>query len=435
MLPKIAIVGRANVGKSSLFNRIIGSRVSITDDMPGITRDRIYSSTKWLGVEFALIDTGGVELGDAPFLEEIKAQVEIAIDEAHVIVFVTDCRNGITSEDEAVARMLYDVEKPIILAVNKVDDQKFLDNLYEFYSLGHGEPIAVSSAHGVGVGDLLDKIIDVIPKDIKEEYDENVVKFSLIGRPNVGKSSLTNKILGEDRVIVSDIAGTTRDSIDSTFVRNGKEYAVIDTAGIRKKGKVYENAEKYSVIRAMNAIERSDVCLIVLNAEQGIIEQDKHIAGYAFDSNKAIVIVVNKWDTIKKETNTQKMWEENIRSHFQFLSFAPIVFTSALDNKNLIKLFDKIDLVVENYNRRIQTSVLNDIIVDATMMNPPKTHNSGIAKFFYASQVAVKPPTFVFFVNDKNYIHFSYKRYLINQIRRVADYEGVPINLVFRRRD
>ena len=435
MLPKVAIVGRANVGKSTLFNRIIGEKLSITDDEPGVTRDRIYAKGTWIGVDFDLIDTGGIELSDAPFLVEIKAQAQIAIEEADVIVFVTDCRNGITSEDMAVAKMLYSSKKPVILAVNKVDDQKFVDMLYEFYALGLGDPIPVSSAHGIGVGDLLDKIVEALPEKKEEDYSEETIRFSLIGRPNVGKSSLVNAILGTERVIVSDIAGTTRDSIDTPFTRDKKDYVVIDTAGIRKRGKIYENAEKYSILRALSAIERSSVVLLVINAAEGIQEQDKHVGGYIKDNGKACCIVVNKWDALTKDEYTMKKWTDEIREHFKYLSFAPICFVSAKDNKRIHTIFPELEKAFFNFQKRLPTSVLNDVVMDSVAMNPPSQFNNGVAKFYYATQVSIEPPTFVIFVNDENYVHFSYARYLENRLRTVFDFEGTPIKIIFRRRD
>lgn len=434
MRGRIAIVGRPNVGKSTLFNRIIGERLSITDDMPGVTRDRIYAKGDWLSREFRLIDTGGIDLVDSPFLEEIKAQAQIAIDEADVIIFVVDCRTGVTDNDIYISRLLQKTKTKVILAVNKVDDKKFTDMLYDFYSLGFGEPIAVSSIHGVGVGNLLDIVIDNLPEKKEKEYPD-AMKFSLVGRPNVGKSSLTNAILGTERVIVSNIPGTTRDSIDTVFIKDGKEYVVIDTAGIRKRGKIYENAEKYSVIRSMDAISRSDVVLLVIDGEQGIIEQDKHASGYVIDESKAIIFVVNKWDAVKKGTNEMEKVKEDIRKEFKFLPYAPITFTSALHNKRIHTLFPEIEKCYENYSKRISTSVLNDVIIDAVAMNPPAEFNHGVAKFFYSSQVAVCPPAFTVFVNDPSYVHFSYMRYIENQIRKNFDFEGTPIKILLRKRD
>lgn len=434
MLPKVAIVGRPNVGKSSLFNRILGERLSITDDKPGVTRDRIYAKCEWLLKGFYLIDTGGIEIKDAPFSIEIKAQVDIATEEADVIIFVVDCRSSVTADDNYIAKMLYKTNKPVVLAVNKVDDQKFKDNLYDFYSLGFGEPIAISSLHGVGVGNLLDEVIKHFNPLVDSKEDEGI-KFSLVGRPNVGKSSLTNALLKENRVIVSPIAGTTRDAIDSTFTYNDQKYIVIDTAGLKKRGKIYENLDKYSAIRSIDAIIRSDVVLLVLDASTGIIDQDTHIGEYIEEYNKPCIIVVNKWDLVKKETNTMKEFEDEIRKEFKYLDYAPIVFLSALANKRIDTLFPAINLAYEANRKRIATSILNDVITDAVAMNPPSIFNGGKAKFFYCSQVGVEPPTFSFFVNDENFIHFSYRRYLENQIRKNFDFFGTPIKFEFKRRD
>ncbi len=434
MLPKVAIVGRPNVGKSTLFNRIIGTRLSITDDQPGVTRDRIYSKASWMMKEFFLIDTGGIELSDAPFLTEIKAQAEIAMDEADVIIFVVDCRSGVTDDDTYIAKLLYKTKKPVILAVNKVDDQKFKDNIYEFYALGFGEPIPTSSSHGVGVGNLLDKVIEKIPQNTKEEKDD-AIKFCLIGRPNVGKSSLVNTLLNDNRVIVSPIEGTTRDTIDTKFKSNGKEYVVIDTAGLRKRGKIYENIEKYSVIRSVDAIGRSDVVLLVLDASTGIIDQDTHVGQYIEEFRRPCIIVVNKWDLVDKDSKTMKKWEDDIRSTYKYLDYAPIVFLSALENKRVHTLFPAIDLAYEAYHRRIATSVINDVIQDSALMFPPSEFNGGKIKIYYASQVGVEPPTFAIFVNEPKYLHFSYYRYLENQIRKNFDFYATPIKLEFRKRD
>lgn len=435
MLPTVAIVGRPNVGKSTLFNRIIGSRLSITDDQPGITRDRIYAKTEWLTRQFNIIDTGGIDFDDTPFIHEIKSQAEIAIEEADLIVFVCDIRTGVTDEDLYIARMLYKANTPVVVALNKADDVIFTDTMYEFYSLGLGDPVPVSGQHGVGLGDLLDQVVQQLPVKEAIEYEDDRIKLCLIGRPNVGKSSLTNALLGEDRVIVSEIEGTTRDSIDSVFSYDDQDYVVIDTAGMRKKGKVYENAEKYSVLRALSAIERSDICCILIDAEVGIREQDKKIAGYAVDAGKAVIIVVNKWDAITKNTNTMLRWEKELRSHFQFITYAPIVYLSAKTTQRVKTLFPVIQEVYQNYSRRVQTSVLNDVVLDAFYVNPPKTHNGGKVKVYYATQVASKPPSFVLFVNDEQIMHFSYERYLKNRLRESFEFTGTPIKLILRKRD
>ncbi len=432
--PVVAIVGRPNVGKSTIFNRIAGERISIVEDVPGVTRDRIYSSGEWLNYQFNLIDTGGIDIGDEPFLSQIRHQAEIAIDEADVIIFLTNVREGVTAADEEVAKILYRSNKPVVLAVNKVDNPEMRANIYDFYSLGFGEPFPISGSHGLGLGDLLDEVAKYFKNLGTEDYDDSTIKFSLIGRPNVGKSSLVNAILGEERVIVSDIAGTTRDAIDTVYKYEGQEFVIIDTAGMRKKGKVYETTEKYSVLRALKAIDRSDVILVVLNGEEGIIEQDKHIAGYAHEAGKSVVIVVNKWDAVEKDERTMKEFEENIRDHFKFLDYAPIVFLSAITKKRIHTLMPKIILASENHSRRVQTNVLNDVVMDAVAMNPTPTHKGKRLKIFYTAQVAVKPPTFVVFVNDPELMHFSYERFLENRIRDAFEFEGTPIKIFARER-
>lgn len=432
--PVVAIVGRPNVGKSTIFNRLAGERISIVEDTPGVTRDRICARTEWLGHPFNLIDTGGIDIGDEPFLTQITEQAEIAIEEADVIIFVVSVKEGVTDADEKVARILYRTDKPVVLAVNKVDNPELRADIYDFYSLGFGEPIPVAGTHGIGTGDLLDKIIKEFPKDATNEEDDSI-KFSFIGRPNVGKSSLVNAILGENRVIVSNIEGTTRDAIDTRFeTEDGTKYTMIDTAGIRKKGKVYENTEKYSVLRAMRAIDRSDVVCVVLNAEEGIREQDKHVAGYAHEAGRAIVIVVNKWDTLKKDNKTMSDFENLIRQEFQYLSYAPIVFVSAKTKQRLDKLPELIKRVNDNHEQRISSAVLNDVVMDAIAHNPTPTDNGKRLRIYYATQVAIKPPTFVIFVNDPELMHFSYERFLENQIREAFDFEGTPIHIIERRR-
>jgi GTPase len=432
--PVVAIVGRPNVGKSTIFNRIVGERISIVEDIPGVTRDRIYSSAEWLTHDFNIIDTGGIDIGDEPFLEQIRQQAEIAIDEADVIIFLTNGREGVTAADEEVAKILYKSKKPVVLAVNKIDNPDMREQIYDFYALGFGEPFPISGSHGLGLGDLLDEVAKSFPQAKKDEYEEDMIKFSLIGRPNVGKSSLVNALLGEERVIVSDVAGTTRDAIDSVYTFHGQKYVIIDTAGMRKKGKVYESTEKYSVLRALRAIERSDVVLVVINAEEGIIEQDKKIAGYAHEAGRAVIIVVNKWDAIEKDEKTMNVFEEKIRDNFQYLDYAPIVFLSAKTKKRVLNLLPMINKASENHALRVQTTVLNDVIMDAVAMNPTPTDNGRRLKIFYTTQVAVKPPTFVVFVNEPELLHFSYERFLENRIREAFGFEGTPIKIYARER-
>ena len=430
----VAIVGRPNVGKSTLFNRLIGERTSIVEDTPGVTRDRIYGICDWLTKKLRVIDTGGIQLEDQPFQKEIKMQVEIAIEEADVIIFVTNGREGLTSDDRFIARMLHKSKKPILVAVNKIDDVSFQDAMYEFYALGFDDCIVVSSAHGIGVGDLLDQVVFNLGKRTVPSY-EGMLKFSVIGRPNVGKSSLVNAILNQERVIVSDIEGTTRDAIDTPFVVDEQHYVVIDTAGIRKRGKVYENIEKYSVLRAMSAIERSDVVLFVIDGEVGIREQDKHVAGYAHEAGKPIVIVYNKWDAVEKDDRTINVITDIIRKEFLFLSYAPIVFVSALTKQRVHTLIPKIEEVYTNSTRRIQTSVLNEVIMDAQAITPAPTHNGKRLKIYYASQVSVAPPTFILFVNDPELMHFSYRRYIENRLREAFDFAGTPIHIMAREKE
>lgn len=433
-IPTVAIVGRPNVGKSTIFNKIVGERISIEEDIPGVTRDRIYGRAEWLNVEFNLIDTGGIDIGEEPFLEQIRGQAQIAIDEADVIIMLTSGRDGVTSADEEVAKILYRSKKPIVLAVNKVDNPEMRSQIYDFYSLGFDEPYPISGTHSLGLGDLLDAVIQHFPEQKDDQYDDEVIKFSLIGRPNVGKSSLVNAILGEERVIVSDIAGTTRDAVDSPYTFEGEPYVIIDTAGIRKRGKVYENTEKYSVLRALRAIERSDVVLVVINAEEGIIEQDKKIAGYAHDAGRGVIIVVNKWDAIEKDEKTMNEYEKKIRNQFQFLDYAPVIFVSAKTKKRLHTLIPMIKMVSENHSLRVQTNVLNDVIMDAVAMNPTPTDKGNRLKIYYITQVAVKPPTFVLFVNEPELLHFSYERFLENRIRDAFEFLGTPIKIIARAR-
>ncbi|QII49588.1 ribosome biogenesis GTPase Der [Bacillus paralicheniformis] len=432
--PVVAIVGRPNVGKSTIFNRIAGERISIVEDTPGVTRDRIYSSAEWLNHDFNLIDTGGIEVGDEPFLAQIRHQAEIAMEEADVIIFMTNGREGVTAADEEVAKILYRTKKPVVLAVNKVDNPEMRASIYDFYALGFGEPFPISGTHGLGLGDLLDAVSEHFKNIPETKYDDEVVQFCLIGRPNVGKSSLVNAMLGEERVIVSNIAGTTRDAIDTRFTYNQRDFVIVDTAGMRKKGKVYEATEKYSVLRALKAIDRSEVVCVVLDGEEGIIEQDKRIAGYAHEAGKAVVIVVNKWDAVEKDERTMKEFEEKVRDHFQFLDYAPVLFMSALTKKRIHTLMPAVMTASENHSMRVQTNILNDIIMDAVAMNPTPTHNGNRLKIYYATQVAVKPPTFVVFVNDPELMHFSYERFLENRIRDAFGFEGTPIKIFARAR-
>lgn len=432
--PTVAIVGRPNVGKSTIFNRIVGERVSIVEDIPGVTRDRIYSSADWLTHEFNIIDTGGIDLRDEPFLEQIRQQAEIAMDEADVIIFLVNGRDGVTVQDEQVAKILFRAKKPVILAVNKIDNPDMKPMIYDFYTLGMGEPYPISGSHGLGLGDLLDEVAKNFPTDDDEEYPDDVIKFSLIGRPNVGKSSLVNSFLGEERVIVSEVAGTTRDAIDTQYEYEDQPYVIIDTAGMRKKGKVYESTEKYSVLRALRAIERSDVVLVILNAEEGIQEQDKKIAGYAHEAGKGVIIVVNKWDAIEKDEKTMNVFSRKIREHFLFLDYAPIMFVSAISGKRVHSILQTINKVNENHSRRIQSSILNEVIADAVAMNPAPSDKGQRLRLYYVTQVAIQPPTFVVFVNEPDLMHFSYERFLQNRIRESFDFEGTPLRLITRAR-
>ena len=433
--PKVAIVGRPNVGKSTIFNRIIGERVSIVEDEPGVTRDRIYGTGEWLGQEFSLIDTGGITLEDTPLDVEIKSQAEIAIEEADIIIFIVDSRVGVTDLDESIAQILYRSDKDVVLAVNKADNPEQREQVYEFYSLGLDEPFPISGTHGLGLGDLLDRVVSYFGEESVEVYDDSTIRFSLIGQPNVGKSSLVNKILGEERVIVSPKEGTTRDAVDTPFTdEEGQEFVIIDTAGIRKRGKVYENTEKYSVLRALTAIERSDVVLCVIDAEIGIRDQDARVFSYAHDEGKSIIILVNKWDTVEKDNNSTKEFEKQIRTRFKYLDYAPILFVSAETGQRLHRLPEMIKSVYESRMQRIQSSILNDVLMDDMAMNPTPTVKNKRLKIYYMTQVAVGPPTFIVFVNDTELLHFSYRRFLENQLRANFSFEGTPVKLIPRNR-
>ena len=431
-LPLIALVGAPNVGKSTLFNRMVGSRLSIVEDTPGVTRDRLYGTAEWLTRKFRVVDTGGVEIANRPFQVQIRAQAEIAIEEADVIVFVADGKLGVTGDDRIVAKMLYRSGKPVILAVNKVDNSDRVADAQEFYSLGLGEPIPVSGAHGIGVGDVLDKIVSLIPEKHDVDYG-SAISFSLIGRPNVEKSSITNALLGQDRVIVSNIAGTTRDSVDTPFESNGKNYVAIDTAGLNKRGRIFESIDKYAAIRALAAIDRSQIAVMVLDASTGILDQDRHVSGYALEAKKGIVVVVNKWDLAPKGLE-QGEFEQEIKTRFKFLDFAEILFVSAKTGKGIEKILPAIEKAFEGCNRRVPTSILNQIIQDAQMMNPTPEFNHGRLKILFSNQVATNPPTFVMFCNNPAFAHFSYTRYLENRLRESFDFSGTPVSIVYLMR-
>ncbi len=432
-LPVVALIGSPNVGKSTIFNRIIGQRRSIIDDEPGVTRDRLYANASWLGKEFRLIDTGGIEIKDQPFQKQIRIQAEIAIDEADLIVYIADGKRGVSNDDRLIAKLLHQSNKKVILAVNKIDNQNMLFSLNEFYSLGFASPLPISGAHGIGIGDLLDLIVKNLPEKEDVKYDD-AITFSVIGRPNVGKSSLVNALLNEERVIVSNIVGTTRDSIDTSFSNDGVNYVVIDTAGLKKRGKVYDGIDKYSYLRAISSIDRSEVVLFVIDANEGIIEQDKHVVGYAVEKKKAIVIVVNKWDLVKKDEKAQSEFSKNIRKQFQFIDYAPIVYVSAKNKTNIRKIFEAINMVHKAYDTHIPTSMLNDVLQDAQVMNEAPDFNHGRLKIYFANQANSCPPTFVLFVNKQKYAHFSYMRYLENRLRSSFNLDGTPIEIILRER-
>ncbi len=431
--PVVALVGRPNVGKSTIFNRMVGSRMSIIEDTPGVTRDRIYGTVNYKNYCFHLIDTGGIDIVEKKFNDEIKGQAELAIDEADVVIFVVDGKEGLTANDYIVKDILMHSGKDVIIAINKADTKEFKEHQYDFYELGFKQYVPLSGEQNFGVYDLLDEITKDF-KEIPEEDDLNVVKFSIIGRPNVGKSSLVNALLNEERVIVSDVAGTTRDAVDTPFTYHGEEFVVIDTAGMRKRGKVYENVEKYSLLRSLKAIDRSDVCVIVLNAEEGIVEHDKHIAGYALEAGKAVVIAVNKWDVIEDKDRMMKEFTKDIRNNFQFMPYAPIVYLSALTKKRIHTLMPMIVKAYENACREVKTSLLNEVIMDAYSLNLPPTYKNRRMKIYFSNQVGIKPPTFNIQVNSKGLLHFSYERYLENKIRENFDFEGTPIVLHFKNK-
>lgn len=434
MRGKVALVGSPSTGKSTIFNRIIGERKSIVSEEHGITRDRLYAEAEWLGETFTLIDTGGLEIVNAPFQKEIRAQVEYAIDEADVIIFLVDGKAGLTANDDYVRSLLFKVKKKVVLVCNKIDDVDHMYRIYDFYSLGFGEPIAVSGAHGIGLGDLLDKVVKMLPKKSPKAYD-NAITFTFIGRPNVGKSSLTNAVIGSDRVIVSNIEGTTRDAIDQPFKRDGINYVAIDTAGLKKRGKIYEAVDKYAALRAMDAIERASVVCLLVDASTGIYEQDKHVVGYAIEQNKPIVIVVNKWDLHSHEPDAQQKFTEELRILFKFVDYAPIVYLSAKNRSGLKNLFDAIDKCFEDSNKRVPTAILNEVVLNAQIMNQAPDFNGGRLKISYVSQVKAQPPTFVFFVNNPKFLHFSYERYIDNTIRRTFNLDYTPLKFVFKSKN
>jgi len=431
--PVVALVGRPNVGKSTLFNRLVGKKISIIEDTPGITRDRIYGSVSFENYQYHLIDTGGIDMGEDHFNDEIKVQAELAIDEADIVLFVVDGKEGLTSNDYVVRDMLIRSKKRVIVVINKTDSKQYKEHEYDFYELGFETLIPISGEQNVGIYELQTEIT----KDFNEYVDDDEdprIKFSIIGRPNVGKSSLVNAILNEERVIVSDVAGTTRDAIDTVFTYHGEEYTVIDTAGMRKRGKVYEAVEKYSLLRSLRAIDRSDVCVIVLNAEEGIIEHDKHIAGYALEAGKAVVLVVNKWDTVEDKDAEMKKWTNDIRAHFQFMPYAKIVFLSAMTKKRIHTLMPEVLTAYTNANREIKTSLINDVIQEAYNLNLPPSYKGKRLKIYFAYQASTCPPTFNIQVNSKGLVHFSYERYIENKIRESFDFTGTPIVIQWKNK-
>lgn len=433
--PLVAIVGRPNVGKSTLFNRLIGRRVSIVEDTPGVTRDRIYQDAQWLNYSFTLIDTGGIEPANDDIIAlQMRRQAELAIETADAIIFLVDGREGMTSADMEVAELLRRSKKPVVLGVNKVDAKKFEESAYEFYSLGLGDPIPISSAQGLNLGDLLDEVVRDFPKDLETEESERI-NIAVVGKPNVGKSSLVNALLGEERSIVSDIPGTTRDSIDTPFTRDGREFVIVDTAGIRRKRSVEdETIERYSVIRSLAAIRRADVVLIVCDASQGLSEQDVRIAGYAHEEGKASVLVVNKWDLIEKDTNTMNRFKKDMGVDLAFMDYVPMLFISAKNGQRVGKVLEAVVSAFEQSRRRITTGQLNDTVSEAVMMNAPPSDKGRNLKIYFSTQVSVQPPTFVIFVNDTEIVHFSYERYMENFFRKSFGFEGTPIRLIFRNR-
>lgn len=432
----VAVVGRPNVGKSTLFNTLAGEKIAIVQDTPGVTRDRIYADVEWLNYKFTLVDTGGIDNeAEDIIMRSMREQAEIAVETADVIIFVTDVRTGVTGMDIQVADMLRKSKKPVVLCVNKVDSyEKFEPFIYEFYNLGIGDPYPVSAANRQGLGDMLEQVISYFGEDALDDEEEDIPRIAVIGKPNTGKSSMINKLLGEDRLIVSDIAGTTRDAIDTRIKRHGQEYIFIDTAGLRRKSKIKDEIERYSIIRTVSAVERCDVAVLMIDAEEGITEQDTKIAGIAHERGKGMIIVVNKWDLIEKDTNTMNKMKKDIKNKLAFMPYAEMLFVSALTGQRLPKLFDLIDIVIQNACLRVQTGVLNEILTEAVAENEPPNDKGRKLKLFYITQVSVKPPTFVLFVNDKELAHFSYIRYIENKLREAFLFRGTPIKIIIRER-
>ena len=434
--PVVAIVGRPNVGKSTLFNALAGEKISIVKDTPGVTRDRIYADVSWLDREFTMIDTGGIEPdSNDVILSQMREQAQIAIDTADVILFLTDVRQGLVDADSKVADMLRRSGKPVILVVNKVDHfEKYMPDVYEFYNLGIGDPVPVSAASRLGIGDLLDQVMEYFPEHKAGEEEDDCPRVAIVGKPNVGKSSIINRLLGENRVIVSDVAGTTRDAIDTAVIHDGKEYVFIDTAGLRRKSRIKEELERYSIIRTVTAVERADVVLMVIDAVEGVTEQDAKIAGIAHERGKGVIIVVNKWDAIEKNDRTMREYESRIRQIISYMPYAEIMYVSAVTGQRLNRLYDMIDMVIANQTLRIATGVLNEIMTEAVAMQQPPSDKGKRLKLYYITQVSVKPPTFVIFVNDKELMHFSYTRYLENKIREAFGFRGTPLRFIIRER-
>ncbi|HGM3505501.1 TPA: ribosome biogenesis GTPase Der [Clostridioides difficile] len=434
--PVVAVVGRPNVGKSTIFNKFAGKRISIVENTPGVTRDRIFAEVEWLDKYFTLVDTGGIEPDSEDIiLSQMRNQAMLAMDMSHVILFIVDGKAGITAADKEIAQLLRKTKKPVILVVNKIDSQSQFDNIYDFYELGFGTPFAVSGANSMGFGDLLDEIVENFPAGLDTEYEEDIIRVAITGKPNAGKSSILNKILGEERVIVSPIAGTTRDAIDTYFEKNGQKFLLIDTAGLRRKSKIYETIEKYSVIRAMSAVDRADVVLIVIDALEGVTEQDTKVAGIAHDEGKGCIFVINKWDLIEKDNKTMSNYTKDIKEKFPFMMYAPIVFVSAKTNQRMNKILDTVEYVSNEHSKRMSTSALNEVIGEAVMLNQPPSDKGRRLKIYYGTQTDIRPPKITLFINDKDLTHFSYQRYLENKIRENFGFEGTSIKFEYRQKN